>query len=241
MTGDKMVQLSQHVYRPAKNMVLWACILMALNMVCYVVALPLNFYGLSLLGELKRAMQNGEDTDEVPYAQAELAGSALMVISVVLFVSSAILIACWINRAHKNARALGVEGIRHSPVMAVVSFFIPIVSFFMPYQAMKQMVSGSLALIGKTAPRASLLIWWLTYLAGMFSNRISAFMTQKAAFESQDMAQLIADIDTLMVAIHLENLACICLSIAACLLFALIRRTERAHVQIAAQQGLQAI
>lgn len=236
-----MTQLPHYVYRPAKNLVLWAYILIALNIVCYVVVVPLNVYSLSLLGNLRRALQGGEDIDEEQYAWAEQTGSFLMVTSLVLFIFSAVLVACWINRAHKNARALGVKGIRHSPAMAVGSFFIPIWAFFVPYQAMKQMVSGSLELVREAAPCGLLRVWWIAYLMGIFCNRISAVMTKKATFESQEIAELIIDIDTLMIAMHLENVAGICMGIAAWVLFILIRRTEHAHERYAKQQGLQAI
>ena len=241
MTADSMPQPPNYGYRPVNNLVLWTYILIAANVVCYVVALPLNAYVLSLVAEMKRALQSDEYMDPAQYAWMDQAGSVLMVTSIMLFVLSAILVACWINRAHKNSRALGVKDIRYSPAMAVGSFFIPIVSLFMPYQLMKQMVSGSLVLTGEAAPRASLLVWWVAYLVGSFSNRISAFMAQKATFESQEIAQLIADIDKSVIAVHLENIACICLGISAGLLFVLIRRTERAHGQLAAQQGLRLI
>ena len=55
MTADSMPQPPNYGYRPVNNLVLWTYILIAANVVCYVVALPLNANDLSLMTEMKRA------------------------------------------------------------------------------------------------------------------------------------------------------------------------------------------
>jgi hypothetical protein len=76
-----------------------------------------------------------------------------------LFAIAAVVIACiWQYRAASAARSLGLPALR-SPGWGVGSWFVPIVNFWMPYQALRDCLPPG------DPHRRLVLRWWLTYLA----------------------------------------------------------------------------
>ncbi|MCP5468293.1 MAG: DUF4328 domain-containing protein [Deltaproteobacteria bacterium] len=57
--------------------------------------------------------------------------------------TSIVIFLIWINRANKNARALGAKDIEYSPGWTVGWFFVPIMNLFKPYQAVEQIWRAS--------------------------------------------------------------------------------------------------
>jgi len=59
--------------------------------------------------------------------------------------TTSILFLMWIYRANSNARQLGAQGMKFSPGWSVGFYFIPILWFWKPYQAMKEIWQASKA------------------------------------------------------------------------------------------------
>jgi hypothetical protein len=96
---------------------------------------------------------------------------AVLVITVVVF-------ACWIVRANRNARALGAVGMTFSPGWSVGWYFVPIVSLWKPFQAMREIWKASVNPTGwKSLPTDPLIGWWwaafvLSCITGQASFRM---------------------------------------------------------------------
>ena len=60
-----------------------------------------------------------------------------------IYLTCVVLFCVWINRANKNVRALGAQGMRHAPGWCVGSFFVPIVNLFVPYKAVHEIYQAS--------------------------------------------------------------------------------------------------
>src|SRR5262245_32035959 len=60
-----------------------------------------------------------------------------------LYLVTVIVFARWIIRANKNVRALGAVGLPTTPGWAVGYVFVPILHFWKPYQAMKDLWRAS--------------------------------------------------------------------------------------------------
>lgn len=89
----------------------------------------------------------------------------------VLYLVSAVIIAFWIHRAHKNLFDAGYGDLEFTPGWSVGWFLIPIASLYMPYKAMRELWHVSLGdHDGRTgsAP-AELSVWWGTFLVGNFA------------------------------------------------------------------------
>jgi hypothetical protein len=75
--------------------------------------------------------------------------------------TTSILFLMWIYRANSNARQLGAQGMKFSPGWSVGFYFIPILWFWKPYQAMKEIWQASKAPSSwKSEKPGSILPWW---------------------------------------------------------------------------------
>lgn len=94
----------------------------------------------------------------------------LLVICIQL--AAAICFLVWTYRLAKNLRAFGVEGLRFTPAWAVGYFFVPILSFYRPYQAFREIWRASdPAPVGRVGqdwqrvkPPSLLLGWWTAWI-----------------------------------------------------------------------------
>lgn len=79
---------------------------------------------------------------------------------VLLFVVTIVVWCVWQHRSHTAAREL-VAGMELSAAWAVGSWFVPIVNYFKPFQAMRELWRASLgAPAWRTQPTWSVLGWW---------------------------------------------------------------------------------
>ncbi len=110
----------------------------------------------------------------IPPGAGTLAGGLAMsiVMSPVSFVGLIFLLV-WFHRAVSNGAALGLAAGR-APALAVVSWFIPIVSLWWPYESLRECVPLH---AGDT--RRQILRWWSLYLlgpfTGMFGSAVAVF------------------------------------------------------------------
>lgn len=99
--------------------------------------------------------------------------------SVAAFIISAIMVGKWIFDSQHNARYLQVEHLKYSPAMAIGSFFIPIMNFFVPFVAMQQMVNGSFEKANKPTFHPLILLWWLCFIGSSILDRVHTHQSKK--------------------------------------------------------------
>jgi hypothetical protein len=58
-------------------------------------------------------------------------------------IAAAILVGVWVYRAARNLRALGRDGMRFSPALAVVSFYVPLINLVLPIFALSELRRAS--------------------------------------------------------------------------------------------------
>ncbi len=80
---------------------------------------------------------------------------------VVAYIVTAITFLRWIHRANLNCHGFGAEGMKFTPGWSIGYYFIPILNFFKPYQAMKEIWKVSTNPVGwKNVKGSPLLDWW---------------------------------------------------------------------------------
>lgn len=112
----------------------------------------------------------------------------------------------WTYRAAGNSRALGAIGMRTSPGWAVGWYFIPILSFWKPYQAAIEIWRASNAPLSASRPETPtyLIIWWITSVLGnIASNIILRFETVSAEGFAAEPFLLGAELVLLMISLSL--------------------------------------
>jgi hypothetical protein len=138
-------------------------------------ALVLDLAALVVVGALlwdslglARAIIAGEEVSEASFAMLERRGSEMELIGGGVLVACALMFCLWTYRVAKNAAAMGAR-LSISPGWSVGYYFIPIVSWWMPYSAMTQVWDAS-----SPDPRSDpyqqrshglLIGWWLSWLA----------------------------------------------------------------------------
>ena len=103
------------------------------------------------------------------------------ILKLVVYILSAIFFLMWLHRAYKNLRALGAPRTEHTPGFAVGSFFIPIISLFIPYRVVKEAWIKSEpqagepgTVYGNSSGGTSLIGWWWgVWLVANFLGQVS--------------------------------------------------------------------
>ena len=121
--------------------------------------------------------------------EAEANDRRQMVIGIVYmlaYLTTAFLFLRWTYLANRNARALGAENMEYSPGKAVGWYFVPIATFWKPYQAMVEIFKASHPRHDddwSLAERPAIVpLWWTLWIAATFLGQ-AVFRTTLRAEE----------------------------------------------------------
>ena len=92
-----------------------------------------------------------------------------------IYIVTGIVFLVWVYRANRNARALGAQDMRFTPSWSVGWFFVPIMSLWKPFQAMREIWQASAQPGNWRAVPAPPLLgwWWALYLGNLILNQIA--------------------------------------------------------------------
>ena len=192
--SSKRIFVSKYKYRPAVRLTTSARILLLVS------GLTIAF--VALVVWLK-----------VPAnPQAPRIGDALLGVAIIgsarllplLLLTTMVVFLLWMQRANKNVRALGAQGIRCTPGWAVGWWFVPIATLFKPYQAMREIYQASDPGAGPASwagrPAGLVGAWWAAWLG----TGVSLVVLQDAA-EAHPGAVLVVSASLLLVAAVLAS------------------------------------
>lgn len=187
-------------FRDPGPLVQWITGLLALCSLAALVALVFRIFEYALLEQIASgAFSSQEELMKAANAsdsRVQLASGA----RAILFIATCIPFGMWIYRAAKNTRALGATGLQASPGWAVGSYFIPIVNFFAPFIAMREIWRASLDPGNWEAARSTpLLGWWWTLwivngLAGWLAQILLSHPSSVSDAESGSLVALIQNV-----------------------------------------------
>ncbi|MCO7188890.1 MULTISPECIES: DUF4328 domain-containing protein [unclassified Pseudoalteromonas] len=124
-----------------------------------------------------------------------------------VFSISGFLILKWIHRANYNARQLGAEKMEFTPGWSIGYFFIPVLSLWKPYQAMKEIwktshnptnwvFEGVGSIVG---------IWWFLWITstivGQLSFRLSLDAEELSEFITANLVAHVAEVIAILLAV----------------------------------------
>ena len=170
---------------------------------------------LSLLSDLMQ--MNLLSAGHFSQAQAESNDTRQKIIGVlylVAFLITAVAFLKWIYRANSNCHGFGVQGMKFTPGWSIGYYFIPILNFFKPYQAMREIWNVSEHPDDWQNKKGSALLgwWWALWLLSNFVSQIAFRMAIHAnsIASLQDSTTLsiisgIVDIPSYLVAISLVS------------------------------------
>jgi uncharacterized membrane protein len=180
--------LEEFVFRNPRKLGAWVCGLAILIGLIKIAGIGVELH-LDGMREHKDALLNAT-TDRGPelasltqhMQQIQQAHSLLLALEFILFLTNVVLFCIWLYRAAGNARALGARGFDYSPGWTVGWFFIPVAGFLMPYFTVREVWQSSENPMNWSSPArpVAVLLWWITYVAGSLTERISLPMLKKA-------------------------------------------------------------
>jgi hypothetical protein len=126
----------------------------------------------------------GAQSADVSWAVPALA--LLSVLRFLVFLACAVVVLIWLYRANANAHRLGARKLRFSPGWSIGSYFVPFVSYAVPFLAMRDLWNASVNPNGAGGRGAGLLpVWWgfwLAYnLAAVVAAEVNQFAESKAS------------------------------------------------------------
>ena len=141
-------------------------------LMCGCILLLVLFAVIQTAGHLKSPYFLDPNTDIEGAVLGRLFQTGLIVggINLALQLAIACLVCWFMVRTNKNCRALGAENMKFTPGWCCGYWFIPIISWFRPYQAMKEIYKASVSPEGDTWTSVKRLaqfpFWWLGWLSG---------------------------------------------------------------------------
>ena len=148
--------------------------------------LVLSLYGLYLsAASAINLMQNGL-AEELEFSDIDMQFIVYSLVYMLISIPTTIVFCIWIYRAQKNAYTFG-NPIRISPAMAAGSFFIPVISLYKPYQAMKELWLASSP--AKNLGHGPVKAWWALWI-------FSGITTMGASFFSLSQENLTMQISS---------------------------------------------
>lgn len=115
--------------------------------------------------------------DHHAYLSAQIRSEELEDLAVSLqlwtFLFSAIVFVVWTYRAAGNLRAIGAADPKISPGWAIGWYFVPLLNFWKPYQAMKRIADASERPFAPqlAASNPVLPVWWTGWIIGLLLSR----------------------------------------------------------------------
>ncbi|MFM8398261.1 MAG: DUF4328 domain-containing protein [Pirellula sp.] len=131
---------------------------------------------ISVLSSLMQAeLLSRESFSEAEGQTNDVREGVIGLLQFALYIFTAVIFGRWIVRANRNVRALGAEGLRITPGWALGYFFVPILSLWMPFQAMKDLwrASQNPGDWANVAASSILPAWWTLWLISAIAGQVS--------------------------------------------------------------------
>ncbi|WP_028865988.1 DUF4328 domain-containing protein [Psychromonas aquimarina] len=176
-------------FKHSQKLTIWIRYVLYAQIVTAVLAIIFGTVEYQLLS----AFQDGLYTSlEQAFAAGETAINILQgvgILSLIVFIGSALLIVQWIYRANYNVRQLGAENMTYTPAWSIAYFFIPVFNLWKPYQAMKELWQASANPQDCSSNKVSIVvpIWWALWLT---SNMLGQSIFRLSA-ETQTLPELL--------------------------------------------------
>ncbi|WP_240692172.1 DUF4328 domain-containing protein [Alteromonas portus] len=176
-------------FKDPSNLIAWIKYFLCFQVVLAFVAIGSNLMEYQLLTDFQNGVYFSQEM-AVADAEANDMRQAVIAFSYLgVFVVSGILILKWIYRANQNARQFGAKDMAFSPGWSIGFYFIPIVSLWKPYQAMKEIWQASQNPSNWPVEKVSSIlgIWWFFWIANSVVGQAVFRMSRRAEEISEIM------------------------------------------------------
>lgn len=176
-------------FKDPTNLMAWIKYFLCFQVVLSFVAIGSNLMEYQLLTDFQNGVYFSQEM-AVADAEANDMRQAVIAFSYLgVFIVSGILILKWIYQANQNARQLGAKDMAFSPGWSIGFYFIPIVSLWKPYQAMKEIWQASQNPSNWSEEKVSSIlgIWWFFWIANSIAGQAAFRLSRRAEEISEIM------------------------------------------------------
>ncbi|MDR2710031.1 MAG: DUF4328 domain-containing protein [Burkholderiales bacterium] len=214
---------NQQGFKDSTRLTKWTVWILYAQVVVGVVAILFNLLEYQVLVNLKNDAFPSPELADAAAEASDTRQAFIGIIQALLFFTSIVLVLKWIYRANDNARRLGAEGMTFTPGWSVGWYFIPILSSWKPYQAMKEIWKASVdPQSWKPQSASSLLPWW--WFFWIVSNILG-----QAAFRLILRAEEIDELITSNIVTQLSDISDIPLTLILIAIISRIYKMQTAH------------
>ena len=190
----------------------WVKYFLYLQIIISVIALVSGYMEYQLLTDYSNNVYTSQAQATADAEANDARQGVIGIIQLVIFIVSGFLILKWIYRANYNARQLGAEDMRFTPGWSIGWYFVPIATFWKPYQAMKEIYKASHTPDNwKDTEVPSMLPWWwffwiISSLMGNASFRVTMRAQKLDELIAADVLTFVSDILSIPLALLTTNL-----------------------------------
>lgn len=178
-------------FRNSDNLTSWVRYMLYAQIVIAIVSIISGYLEYELLSDYQNGVYTSLEKAVVAGKASDQRQGIIGIVYFVVFLISSFLILRWIHRANYNARQLGAENMKFTPGWSIGYYFIPILTLWKPYQAIKEIWKASKSPSDWGAQNTSgiLSVWWALWLiSGILGQAI--FRLSMRAEELQELINL---------------------------------------------------
>ena len=153
-------------YENSSGLTKWVRYMLYAQVLVALVSIFSNYLEYQLLSDYQDGIYTSQ---ELAVADGEASDQRQQVVGIIymlVFIVSGFLILRWIHRANYNARQLGAKKMEFTPGWAIGYYFVPILTLWKPYQAMKEIWQASHKPSDWSFVKVSPLLglWWFLWI-----------------------------------------------------------------------------
>lgn len=217
-------------FRNSDKLTTWVRYMLYVQIIVAVVSIISGYLEYELLSDYQNGVYTSQEKAIADGEASDQRQGIVGIVYLVVFVISGFLILRWIHRANYNARQLGAENMEFTPGWSIGYYFIPILTLWKPYQAMKEIWKASKSPSNWESQNTSGIVpmWWTLWL---ISNLLG-----QAIFRFSKHAEELNELMNLNIVTQISNVLNIPLALVLLAIVSNIQNMQKRHLASANNQ-----
>ena len=182
---------TKNSYKDSSSLTNWVRYMLYAQILVAIVSIGSNFLEYQLLSDYQNSVYTSQEKAVADGEASDQRQQMVGLIYLAVFIVSGFLILRWIHRANYNARQLGAKEMEFSPGWSIGYYFIPILTLWKPYQAMKEIWKASHNPNDWPTEKVSSILglWWFLWIVTNLLGQ-AVFRMSTGAEEIQELMNL---------------------------------------------------
>jgi hypothetical protein len=157
---------TENNYKNSSSLTNWVRYMLYAQIMVAIISMGSNFLEYQLLSDYQNDVYTSQEQAVADGEASDQRQQIVALIYLAVFIVSGFLILRWIHRANYNARQLGAKDMEFTPGWSIGYYFIPILTLWKPFQAMKEIWKASHNPENWATEKASSILglWWFLWI-----------------------------------------------------------------------------